>query len=299
MTHYWATDHTAVSTRAEEAHALMVSRRDLHWYVFMDRAFDAGRPPLSWIQPQWPLYNDGRLARLLDVSPCLLQLSTRPDDLTLLALQRLLRHGSGRPMLSLLGSPADGPTLQKHWQSFLEATDDDEEALLLRWADTRCTAALLKLLPEADRQRLLTPLKHWLILDRAARWQALTPPDSSPAATLAPPVDTGSPALRWDVSQLDALIRAAEADTVLAAIHEHMPDALPPSSAQVHRLTEAACHKGLELGATQMADLMALTLCSIQTQGRGLDDPRLAAAWAGDPQERPGRLATLWASAIH
>lgn len=276
---YWAVDRAEVGVLSDEALKFTSTERDgMRWFALIDEAFNHQGTPLTWPHTRWPLYCQGRLTALGDVSPTLLELPLRDDLERRAELGRLIGHTSGRPMLSLLASRLSGEHLREHWQAFLEILDPDNEPLLARWGDTRCSPSLLATLTAEQRASLKAPIEQWRVLSRHATWQTLL---SDPAAT--DQLTSSDPALgqplRFTIQQIDRLLHDGEADAVIDCIYRQMPGLLPDrwgTSVYVH--VRSACDVARNSQITAYPEIVAVAVAALLTQGNILNDPRLQAA---------------------
>ncbi|CAB3924992.1 hypothetical protein LMG26846_05966 [Achromobacter insuavis] len=139
-------------------------------YVLLDAAFSPRLPErlARWLDAEdyCSLYAGRYQGEGLDqVAPYLLRLPWVPA-LRAPLCDKLLQLTRGRPMLSLLTTPASLAQLADHLGRQIEAVDADGKAYLLRLADTRSFAALLDVFAPAQRQRLLAGIERWSYVDR-------------------------------------------------------------------------------------------------------------------------------------
>lgn len=129
------------------------------WYALVDMGFSPTlREALAALNPDGAviaLYEgvydgDG----LLEISPCVTPL---PDDAAHRAevCAGLLRETDGRPMLSVLRAAHGLDALVAHLRGQMEARAADDEAFLVRLADTRCVPTWAGVLTPAQRARFL------------------------------------------------------------------------------------------------------------------------------------------------
>lgn len=127
------------------------------WYALVDMGFSPTlREALAALNPDGAviaLYEgvydgDG----LLEISPCVTPL---PDDAAHRAevCAGLLRETDGRPMLSVLRAAHGLDALVAHLRGQMEARAADDEAFLVRFADTRCVPTWAGVLTPAQRAR--------------------------------------------------------------------------------------------------------------------------------------------------
>jgi len=265
---YFAMDKGDVSHLAQElTEQLNTSQMDLNWYALLDSGFDHGRRKVRLTSATWPLYFQHEWGELREVSPLLITLPAS-DPAT---LQRLLQHGQGRPMLSFVASLLDAEALRAAWQRCLSMATTDGQSYVLRFADTRITAALPQALSPDSWQRLSAPLEQWLIVDRSGRLQAL------PVSSLGLDADEADEEEDWELSdkELAALLQAAQADNLADKLHDDFSELLPESGAMLHSWLQRTTALLLEYHIEQAPDQLMLAVAVCCSQGALLDDSRL------------------------
>lgn len=191
------------------------------WYALVDMGFSPTlREALAALNPDGAviaLYEgvydgDG----LLEISPCVTPL---PDDAAHRAevCAGLLRETDGRPMLSVLRAAHGLDALVAHLRGQMEARAADDEAFLVRLADTRCVPTWAGVLTPAQRARFFAGIDAWWLFDRAA---SLVELDVAPAGSeTATGADDGEP-YRLDGEQIAALRHASKIDTLLFHVRQ-------------------------------------------------------------------------------
>lgn len=232
------------------------------WYALVDMGFSPSlREALAALNPDGAvvaLYEgvydgDG----LLEISPCVTPL---PDDAAHRAdvCAGLLRETDGRPMLSVLRAAHGLDALVAHLRGQMEARAGDDEAFLVRLADTRCVPAWVDVLAPAQRDRFFAGIDAWWLFDRAA---SLVELDVVPAGNgIAAGDDDGEP-YRLDGDQIAALRQASKIDTLLFHVRQR-PESfgrLTATPSQAYAcVSEAWAKEGVSPSAGARAALDAL-----------------------------------------
>lgn len=281
---YFAMDKGDVAEQSQALETLLGALPDgLHCYALLDDGFDYKRRKIWQARTGWPLYHQPDWGELQEVSPRLVELQAGEPQ----ALQRLLRHCQGRPMLGFVTSRLAAPALRDIWQRSLSAATEDGQWYVVRFADTRIAASLAQVLSAAAWQRLCQPLEQWLIIDRHGQLLPLALPPKQPT----PDAEDA-----WQLSPQEyaALMQAAQADVLADQLHDHFADLLPTSGALLHdwlqRTAELLATYRIEDAPEQLT--VAVAVCC--SQGRLLDDPRLTQVLAlPEPSKRLALLAEL------
>lgn len=194
------------------------------WYALVDCAFDHGKQPLRLPDSTgFPIYHQGRLEALSPVSPTLFELATQDAKVLQQQLTRLLRHCSGRPMLSFIRSALPANVLREYWQSLLEVETADGDHYLLRFGDTRVLPTLGA--NPTIWSRLAAHAEAWCVIGREGHAITLAPPDT-------PEFDDRT--LTIDNDCLAALLTACRADAMADYLNTHFPDLLAPRDGAVN-----------------------------------------------------------------
>lgn len=245
------------------------------WFALVDGAFDHEKRALSWRTEKVQIYDtDTNLAALMEVSPYLVALPA-PDQTDFAdQLRRLLQHCKGRPMLSFLSIESAAQTLRKQWQSCLMLpTADDDEPYLLRLADTRVLPALASLQDKALWQALTHTIDQWWFIDRTGDLQALQVEANEKSISIR---SDGALPLELSHKNLRYLLSCGQADSVVDAIAEQLPEMLPERHrAQFHEHVARACALAERQQVEAFPDVMALAVASELTQGEILNDRRV------------------------
>ncbi|MFD1559963.1 DUF4123 domain-containing protein [Paraburkholderia silviterrae] len=246
-----------------------------YWYALLDMGFlPALRGHLADLYPQGrviALYEgvyDGE--DLLAISPCLVALPVDAQQRAAVCAG-LLRHTDGRPMLSVLHTAYEMDALAAHLRRQFEARATDDEAFLVRYADTRCLPLWAGVLSEQQRARFFAGLDSWWYFDREA---ALTPLRIDARAAMTEADAQADDPYLIDPQQMAVLRRAAKIDTLIFHIRQR-PESfgvLMATPSQVHATVSAVWTNDPDLpGAAARAALDALAnagmLVPLETHG--------------------------------
>jgi hypothetical protein len=188
-------------------------------YVLLDASFDQSLPTaFPWRRHvECSLYDDTPLNGLKTAAPVLLSLPDAPET-QLTWLHELAGQCAGKPMLSLLHSALPAATLAAHLRPYLRARTKDSLEWPVRWADTRVLPALIATMTPTERTHLLAPLQAWITTDRQGeiiQWQGQGNPYPEAVDFDCWPLED---------SRFANLVDEAEADAVIASLHETQPD---------------------------------------------------------------------------
>lgn len=223
---YFAIQPADPATPARISHdlaALRAQRPDLplHLCGLVDCAFDEKLPTnRRWSrQPRYSLYEHTSLHALADASP---HLFAAPGDVAdeTVWLQDLFMTCAERPMLSILACSLRVEALRAHLRPFLIAYTPDGLGWPVRWGDTRVLPALMDVLPPDHRKYLLSPFHCWWTSSRDGT--LISWPGSACTTVPEPEFDK----LPMDDAAFACLVDRAEADAILANIHDTQPDVL-------------------------------------------------------------------------
>ena len=158
------------------------------------------------------------------VSPLLVELPTSTEGRHK-AIAYLLKQCNGQPMFSILSSPLSFIQLVAHLSHFTQIRlPPDDQAYLLRFADTRIVPTVAHSLTPEQRRQMFSPIHFWLYLDREANWTGILGEGTT---------DIGDgPLLVLSEAQLDAFERATMPDNFITQLREEFPDfaAIEPSA---------------------------------------------------------------------
>lgn len=285
---YFALNTGALPDLAEQL-ALLVqgSPADCRWFILFDRAFDhEQRQPLSWRHPVTPLYTEPQWAEL---SPTMLHLPRGNSADLKRDLLRVLRHASGRPMISLVQTHAEADDLARSWRSIKWAQTSDGLRLLLRLADARTLLNLPDSLSPLNWARVAGMVSSWHVINRSGQLQALLTPDETLRRASWP----DAPLMLTD-TELNALTHAAQPDALIQALHEQLPESLPADvpPGQVHDWVRRAHDMAVTQGLDGSSDQLALAAAVCWTQGEVLHHPALPGLLA-DHTSRADGASTL------
>lgn len=210
-------------------------------YILLDACFDQNLPTVfPWRRHvEGTLYDDTRLAGLNAVAPHLLRLPDDPEK-QLTWLNELAASCSGKPMLSVLCSALPAQALIAHFRPYLLARTEDSLEWPVRWADTRVLPILIASLKPAEYTHFMAPIHGWSCLDRSGEmleWLGDGLPYPAPADFDCWPLDD---------ARFSQLVAEAEADAIIAALHDTQPDLF---DLQEHATNHACVKKHLAIAS--------------------------------------------------
>lgn len=270
---YFAVDRFDAEQLLRQIDALQESRDSTlggggRWAVMLDLGFDHGRQPLVLPDASLPLYSGGELRSLRSVSPIVIDCG---DFAQMPAgLLSCLKHVNGRPMMSLLQSGGmSWVDLVDYWRHCIYPKTSDGQRMVLRFADTRVSAALPRCLGSANWGRLSVPLSQWWIVDRSGALHKLSD---------APRSDLSAGAcemMKICDAELAALLDAGMPDAVIDMLNEQLPELLPElGRAQLYEWVQATCLLARTEGVEDFRFIATLCAAVIQRPGL-LSDPKL------------------------
>ncbi|NMG75455.1 DUF4123 domain-containing protein [Aromatoleum diolicum] len=277
---YFAIEPPHASLPLQISHALAELRRaivdaPLHVFALVDDAFDeALLGARKWSRrPKYSLYDGTALHGLEAAAPHLLTAPAAPDEQSAW-LHEIFAACAGRPMLSIVACTLPAAALQDHLRPYLIARTPDSLEWPVRWGDTRVLPGLIDTLEPGRREHLLSPFHHWWSTARDGTligWQG--------GACAAPkPADCDKLPIRD--ATFARLVELAEADAVLANIHDTQPDLL-----RQHRPFD--CHDRVA------RHLVIASTCGISAAGARQHFSVLALCLADDFTEHPAMAALL------
>lgn len=242
---------------------------ELHWMALIDAAFDYPGNDAAPYRSQGQGINCYAIQAcqgLEKAAPWLLPLGWNEPDQA--QLRTLIRHCTGRPMLSVIASDHPPQALKEQWKNLHWATDADGQRMLLRFADTRVLPVLPQVLTPEQWAAWTAPLAQWWTIDRSGK------PASCPLAArdVAPCSE-----IALTQAQLNQLLQAAEPDAVIQLLKEKMSDIVPKDllKSRLHDMIAASCALAQAHGIDNFSDVVALAVAACLTKGNSNHDPRL------------------------
>ena len=270
---YFAVDESDVLSLVDEAVShLSTGEGEANWLALVDTAFDHEGRPLHWSGTSTRLYRRGRLEALNAFSPLLCQLSVNNSIALKQELATLIRHASGRPMLSFLRSHQNARELAQRLQDVLEVQTSDGQAFVLRLADTRALPAMAAAFQPKHWARVTREIDRWMLVNRRAKLENLPLPDKVAAA------DSDDRPIVLSDAELNQLLRLGEPDALTQSLFENFPELLPKRHhSDFYQLMLEVCEFGSRHRVTAFPELMSLAVAAASTDGELLGQPGLAA----------------------
>jgi Domain of unknown function (DUF4123) len=251
-----------------------LQRTAAHWFALVDGAFDDGRRSLSWHLPVTPIYNAAPLDKLKALSPYLAALPAPQEADFGKYVGQLVRHCNGRPMLSFIACAVDADELCEQWQRCLTLVPEGgDDPYLLRFADTRVLPAL-PTLPNQNLWRTLTEtVTHWSVVHRTG---ALLELKIDAQDTQVQTDEAKDEFLEITDEDLSYLLKSGQADSVINAIEDQLPELLPERQrSQFHKRVEVACELADQHQVDAFPDVVALAVAGQLTDGGIYEDAAL------------------------
>lgn len=265
---YFASEPCNVSAVCGALTETIKKQPELTWLALVDGAFDYKQTTLELPNKWYALYDDDMLSDLLAASPYLIKLTTHDEHCLRRELITLVRHRKERPMLSFIGASSSADLVNQNFRLFANAVTEDDQAFLLRFADTRVLPGLASALRPAYWDGMTCLLSAWIFIDRDGKPQALSLSENRTA--LREPFQL-SPA------EFATLVTNSEPDAVLNVIAESNPDALPDiHRAAIYGRAVDACDFAYKHNVRAFPDVVALTYLALLDDGNALKDPRLS-----------------------
>lgn len=205
---------------------------DLFVYALVDGTFDDTLGTELWAHSQQSdsgivsLYEKAPLSQLEECAPFLMPLTRE-------LLPRLLMHGNGKPMLSILQSPLSIGSLQRHFAGFLQIrTASDGLCFPLRFADTVCSQDTLAMFNDAQRTAFCSGFMAWHLINRQGTLTTVAG-TCLDAASYTPPALGEANALDITDKQYAWLIDSGEEDYILSDLAERAPELIAQRKSSV------------------------------------------------------------------
>lgn len=265
---YFASDAPYAATVSTALIEKIRAQPEHNWLALVDGAFDHGRPGPSLPNECYPLYDCDGLSDLLAASPFLIVLTAHDKAQLKMELDTLVRHRKERPMLSFIGTSASASSVNENFRLFANAMADDNQAFLLRFADTRVLPGLPNALRQAYWDGMTCLLSDWILIGR----------DGTPEVL---PLNANRAPFKGEFqlspAEFARLVSNSEPDAVLDAIAESNPEALPEGSrAALYDKVVASCSFAEKHKVRAFPDLVALAYLALLNDGKGLRDPKLS-----------------------
>ncbi|MFC0254244.1 DUF4123 domain-containing protein [Massilia consociata] len=240
----------------------------LTWFALIDGAFDYGRQGVVLPNARDVLYDHDGMSDLLAASPFLIELTVQDEGRLGQEIATLLRHRKERPMLSFIGTCASARAVNDNFRLFANAVTEDDQVLLLRFADTRVLPGLSTALRPAYWDGMTCMLSDWITIGRDGQQRSL--PLNANRAPM-------QGRFRLSPAEFAALLANGEPDAVLDAIAEGNPEALPAlDRATIHHKVAQACSFAQQHQVRAFPDVVALAYLALLNDGKGLRDPKLS-----------------------
>jgi len=261
-------ERAVIKQLADYKETLAPESKDLYWAALIDSAFDY---PVNdnalYLQNGINCYDFDRYQALKDAAPWLVPIQ---DDVQ---LRRIIKHCSGRPMLSFIASYEPLERLKATWEKVHWVHDADKTQMLLRIADTRSLPNIATILTPKQWAILTKLLAHWLYVNREGQLEALTLADITVEA---------DDDITLSQTQLNAITDSAEPDAVIDFLVDGMSDIIPDTleRSAFYKLIEQSCTLAKQHNVDTFSDQISIAVSACLTKGESNQNPLLGALLA-------------------
>jgi hypothetical protein len=221
---YFAIDEfneKSLSDLCRIVHTTISQNSNLKIYALVDSSFDLiarKRTNDDWEKDGLPIYRNTEYQQAERYGPKLIALSTEVGRFQSEA-DALLKKYSGIPMLSFLASELDIISLAARFKLSVNITVDEEQIFILRFADTRITGVLDKILREQNEINWRSGVDCWWIPDRRANFLPLPSFHASNSIE-----NKNEDTLHLSQNKFSDLVDLCELDAIIDAIFDQNSD---------------------------------------------------------------------------
>ena len=252
------------------AHVFTLIRRypEFEWYALIDTVFESADSDIfDQVTNAINCYEgDPKLNALAAVAPLVVPMLDNDDSAH--RLRFLLTHCSARPMLSFIATKVNGTKALDDFRNFYMVSTDDNQEMLLRFADTRVLPNLQSVLTADQWGALCRNIVCWYYIGR----------DGRVAECRISNLSTGTCSqLKLSNHQVDKLVELSYPDILMSRIVESMPEAIPVSIARssLYKLIADAYNIARNYSIENEADIFSLAIAGCLTAGRSNEDVEL------------------------
>lgn len=265
---YFATDTCKTKTVRTKLMDSVSENRGLNWFALIDGAFDFGKTTLGLRNERFHTYDCDGMSDFLAASPYLLPLTTGDEACLEAEISTLIRHRRERPMLSFMATNGTAGSINNNLRVLANPLTEDDQELILRFADTRVLLTLPLALRSEYWNGLVHNLTRWTVIDREGLLQELAVGEGGAPLTCP---------FRLSPVEFASLLSNSEPDIVIDAIVESNPEAIVNlSGSQLHKTVVRACELAKNHNVTSFPDVVALAYLGILNEGNALSDPKLS-----------------------
>lgn len=275
---FFAQDKTATVAVVGRLKELMLRNPELSWAAVVDGAFDyPADEPLPYALTGKNCFEGAAFEGLEKAAPWLVPIS--PDEQGEQFLMTLVRHCSGRPMLSFVATRTTLASLNTAWTNLHWVMDEDGQRMLLRFTDTRILPSLPQVLTPQQWAAYTGFLSYWLFIDREGK--------------LSESLMANNDSIRENEvvisqRQMNALLQYAEPDAVIDMLKETMSDIIPDKLANSHLFVfvNETCLIARKYDVETFSDVFSMVTASFITAGKSNTNQDMIAllrskAWRG------------------
>lgn len=165
------------------------------------------------------LYEGHAEGNLPEIAPLLVSLSESTDSRRVRAQADIQKLAQERPAVSMIETRLAADELAKHLRRFHTVKLPEQQAMILRWYDTRILPVWMEAMSEAQRAGFVEGITRWTAYDRFGDEIELPLPGERVEFPPLPPYEL-------DQAQYERLLEAGETDVVIAHLRKVIRDEL-------------------------------------------------------------------------
>lgn len=236
-----------------------------------------------WQIPYWSLFEGTPEERLLEIAPLLIAVSGLEDDKRTELFGWVEKLAYAAPCLSWFFTDETPSQAAEHLRRFHVVGLSDQQAMLMRWYDTRILPVWLSCLTPSQAKVFAAHTSGWQYVDRFG--ETIVVPDTADRAEELPDAPFGAPWIQLNDAQYSVLVDAAELDTLTKHLRQVIRDELRHISDRA-LLPFVGKHQqeAIKAGLKDIDRQTQYVLLALYTSGAGVEHPAVKAALQPQPE---------------
>ena len=241
----------------------------------------------GWHIPYASLFEGTPESSLVEVAPLLIPVNELAPDVVVRLFAWVEQLAYSAPCLSWFETDATLSAIADHLRHFHVVGLSDEQAMLMRWYDTRIMPVWFTCLTERQIEVFTAHSQNWHYVDRFGGVAALTV--ASHDVGFAPAPHFGQPLFSLTDEQYGLLVDAAELDVLLAHLRRVIPDETGlVENRQLTLFVARHQQAAIAAGVNDLDRQTQYVLLALYTSGEGLLHPAFKAFIAHPPKDLEG-----------